>query len=173
MLPSVSALTRHVPHLSPRDRRGGPPVWTKPILLTCALLILGLLLPRGVSASHVTVFGSLTITKQGGGVLTTELVGLALIANPGLEKNITIQIPPFSFPVLVGGETEDAPEATSSSKLLTKNIDTTLVLTNTTSGTLSLTLTLRDAGGHVLSTTNPPSLAANASTVIMVSDLLP
>ncbi len=103
--------------------------------------------------------------------MTTELVGLALIANPGLEKNITTQIPPFTFPVLVDGETEDAPGATSS-KLLTKNVDTTLVLTNTTNGKLSLTLTLRDAGGNVLTTTNT-SLAPNASTVIMVSDLLP
>jgi hypothetical protein len=55
---------------------------------------------------------------------------------------------------------------------LKKNIETTLILTNATAGTLSLELTLRDDSGATLSTT-PLSLAAHASPVVLVSDLLP
>ena len=138
----------------------------------CATLILStflmvcLLLPPGVSAKSMTMVGSLEIT----GGLTTELVGFAVIANPGLEKAITVQIPPLTFPVFVDGEAED--EATSKSKLLTKNFDTTVVLTNTTGAALNLQLKLRDAGGTLLSTT-PVTLAAHATKVILVSDLLP
>jgi hypothetical protein len=57
-------------------------------------------------------------------------------------------------------------------KLLKKNVDTTLILTNTTAAALPIEVTLRDADGTVLSLTLE-SLAARATNVIFVSDLLP
>jgi hypothetical protein len=69
---------------------------TKGVFLLASLLILGLLAPTGASAKRVMAFGSLTITKSDGTALSTvspPLVGVAVLANPGLEKTISIPIP--------------------------------------------------------------------------------
>jgi len=147
---------------------------TKSLAFLFSLLMLTALLPVGASASPLTVVGSLTITGAGGAALTTQLVGIAMIANPGFEKNSTIQIPPFTLPVFVDGEAEDEEGSTSKSKLLKKNFDTTLALTNTTGASLVIELTLRDATGALLTPT-PVSmtLLSHATEVIFVSDLLP
>lgn len=146
---------------------------TKSLAFLFSLLML-IAFPVGVSASPLTIVGSLTITGDGGAALTTELVGVAMIANPGFEKNSTIQIPPFTLPVFVDGEAEDEEGSTSKSKLLKKNFDTTVVVTNTTGASLTIELTLRDAAGALLTPTPVPmTLAAHATKVIFVSDLLP
>ena len=133
-----------------------------------SLLVVTVLQPIGASAGSVSMVGSVTITGAGGVALTTQLTGFAVVANPGLEKGITIQVPPFTFPVFVEGENADG----SVGKLLKKNVDTTLVLTNTTAAALPIEVTLRDANGTVLSLTLE-SLAARATNVTFVSDLLP
>jgi hypothetical protein len=139
--------------------------------LVLASLALGLTLPTRASAARVTIVGSLTITGAGGAALTTELVGIALIANPGGEKSATIQIPPFVLPVVIDGE-DGGPGARG--KLLSKNLDTTLLLTNTTTASMTIELTVRDGDGTSL-TTSPAvvTLGPRATKVVVVSDLLP
>jgi hypothetical protein len=136
--------------------------------LIASLLILAALLSVPAAAASREMLGSLTITGPDGAALTTQLTGVAVIANPGFEKNITVQIPPFTFPVFVQGETTEE----SASRLLKKNFDTTLILTNTTAAPLVIELVLRDSSGSVLSST-VETLAAHASKVIFVSTLLP
>lgn len=143
---------------------------TKGAALLSALLITGLLLPVGVLATPLTVFGSLTITKADGTPLTTELVGFAAIANPGFEKTITQSIPPFTVPFFVDVDKEDS-SGSSGEKILKSRFDTTLVLTNTTADSLSITLTLRDDSGAPL-TTEDRTLDPHATVVIVLSELL-
>ncbi|MFN3476666.1 MAG: hypothetical protein ACK4Z6_03815 [Candidatus Methylomirabilales bacterium] len=143
---------------------------TKRATLLSALLLLGLLLPVGASATPLTVIGSLTITKADGTPLTTELVGFAVIANPGFEKTITQQIPPFTVPFFVDVDKEDS-SGSSGEKILKSRFDTTVVLTNTTPDSLNIKLTLRDDSGALL-TTEERTLDANATIVIVLSELL-
>lgn len=143
---------------------------TKRATLLSALLIIGLLLPVGVLATPLTVIGSLTITKPDGTPLTTELVGFAVTANPGLEKTITQQIPPFTVPFFVDVDLGE-PGPSGGKPVLNTRFDTMLVLTNTTSDSLSIKLTLRDDSGAPL-TTEERTLDANATIVIVLSELL-
>lgn len=151
---------------------------TKHMALLAGLLLFSLLLPPGVSAKTVTMLGSLTITKvvtAGPPIvetaLTTELVGIALIANPGLEKIITQQLPPFTVPVFVDVDADDVRES-SGPKILRKRVDTTLILTNTTDDPLEIHLTLRDPGGNTLGTQSR-TLGDHATLALSLSDLLP
>src|SRR5574337_828779 len=84
-------------------------------VLVAALLALTVgvaLFPASALAKRVVVFGSLTIAKctdvpcTGTTGLITEFTGLAFLANPGLEKVIASQIPPFTFPVFVNTDTD-------------------------------------------------------------------
>ena len=136
-----------------------------PSALLAAFLVLGLLLPQAASARAQTILGSLTIT----GVSPTDLVGIAVIHNPGFEKTITQQIPPLTVPVFVDVDKDD-----SSGGVLTSRFDTLVVLTNTTGNTLiNITLTLLDTDGNQLATMTINNLGAHASRTINVSDLLP
>lgn len=132
--------------------------------LPLALLVLGLLLSTEASAKTQTVLGSLKITGAG----PLELVGFALTHNPGFEKTITQQIPPFIVPVFVDVDKDDG-----NGQVLNSRFDTTVVLTNTTAVTLNLTLTILDASGTQTLATSNISLAANATTAITLSALLP
>lgn len=144
---------------------------TKHAALLSALLIIGLLLPVGVLATPLTVFGSLTITKADGVPLTTEVMGFAVIANSGFEKNITQQIPPFTAPFFVDVDVGEPSGPSRKRPVLQSRFDTTVVLTNTTAAPLNIELVLRDASGDLL-TTEAMTLEPHATAVIFLSELL-
>ena len=140
---------------------------TKAIVLVVALLMLGLLVPAGAWAAHVVALGSLTITGSGTTLSTAppDLVGVAVIANPGLEKTITIQIPPYTFPVFV-----DKDPSNSSSG----NFDTLLALTNVSGAPLTIKLTVHDTtGATVPLATDTFSIPVNGTLTVQLSTLLP
>ncbi len=136
--------------------------------LLAILLLLGLLLPHGASARTQTVLGSVTITGSGGSPLTTELVGIALGHNPGLEHIIALHIPPFTFPIFVDVDKEDMGE-----RVVNSRFEDTLVLTNTTGTSLTIVLTVRDASGMPVGSPTTKPLEAHATVLINLSTLLP
>ena len=149
---------------------------TKCIAFLAGLFLVGLLLPSGVAAKTVTTLGSLTITQIVGTgtaetALTTELVGMALIANPGFEMIIPQQLPPFTIPVFVDVDQEDTSES-SGRRILKKRFETTLILTNTTDTLLKIILTFRDPSGKQVGKTQK-TLDPHATLVLFLSDLLP
>jgi hypothetical protein len=133
------------------------------------LLLLGLLIPSGVGAKRpVSVFGRLSITDSQGLPLNPAappLLGFALIANPGLEKTVTIQIPPYTFPVVVNADLDDQGN--------NGNLDTVVVLTNVSGAPLSVRLTLLDASGTAIPLTNPVlGLALDQTVAVPLTSLL-
>jgi hypothetical protein len=138
----------------------------KSIAVFSAVLIIALMLPAGAMAKRVTGGGSLTITKASG-ALTTELVVTAVLTNPGLEKTVTQQLPlPGPLYVLPFAVNQDKSNPQQG------DLDTILLLTNTTGSSLSIILTLRALDGTVLAT-SPQTLSANQTLVLFISDLLP
>lgn len=120
---------------------------TRRATLISVVLLVNLLLPQNSSAKTQTVPGSLTITGAG----PTDLVGVVVTHNPGFEKTISQQIPPFTVPIFVDGDTDD-----------------------TTGGTLNLTLTILDASGTTTLATSMVSLPPpHATTAIDLSGPLP
>jgi hypothetical protein len=132
-----------------------------------SLLIVSGLVPASALARRVTAGGSVTITGPSG-PLTDQIVVTALMSNPGLEKTVTTQLPLpgplFVLPFFVNEEKNGAQP---------DDIDTLLLITNTTGAVLSITLTLRGTDGAILATSTPPSLVAHETRVIRLSDLLP
>jgi hypothetical protein len=148
---------------------------TKSLLMVAVLVVVTGLLAAPASAA--TLLRSVSVTKLVGAVesnLTAdppELVGTVVISNPGLEKTITQQLPPFTLPIVI-----DAEGSGNSLKVLKKNLDAVLLLTNP-SGTAAITVVIRvwDPDGAELT---PPggvsqTLAAHATKAIRISDLLP
>ena len=139
---------------------------TKSRLAIGALLIGALLCPTGVWAKRISTGGSLSITSDGG-PLTTQLVGMVLTTNPGLEKIIALQLPLpgplFVLPFFVNQD-KDSPQH--------GDLNTLLILTNTTGSPLSLTVTLRALDGGLLATAHP-HLGPFETRVIDVLDMLP
>jgi len=141
------------------------------VAVLLALTIGGMLFPAGASARRVSVFGSLTIAKCTDGMctgttgLTTEFNGLSITANSGLEKTITVQIPPFTFPVFVNKETESPGNG---------DLDTLLVLVNVSGSSQKIKLTLLDLNGNpVALTTDTFTVDANHTFTLSLSSLLP
>lgn len=141
------------------------------VAVLLALTIGGLLLPTSALARRVSVFGSLTIARctdvacTGTTGLTTEFNGVSVTTNPGLEKTITFQIPPFTFPVFVNKET-DSPGG--------GDLDTLLVLVNVSGSSQTIKLTLLDVDGNpVTLTTGIFTVDANHTLSLSLSSLLP
>jgi hypothetical protein len=132
-------------------------------LILVALLV-SLLLPQNSSAKSQTVLGSLTITGAG----PTDLVGVVVTHNPGFEKTISQQIPPYTVPIFVDADVDD-----TTGQVVNSRFETTVILTNTTGATLNLTLTIMDAGGTNTLATVPVTLLAHATTAIDLSGPLP
>jgi len=65
---------------------------TKRAALLVIPLLLGLLLPKGVSARTITALGSVSITHPDGSP-ATELVGVVVIHGPVFLQTITQQLP--------------------------------------------------------------------------------
>jgi hypothetical protein len=138
----------------------------KSIAVFSAVLIIALMFPAGAMAKRVTGGGSLTITKASG-ALTTELVVTAVLTNPGLEKTVAQQLPLpgplYVLPFFVNQDKSNPQQG---------DLDTILLLTNTTGSSLSIILTLRALDGTVLAV-SPQTLSANQTLVLFISDLLP
>ena len=140
---------------------------TKSVAVLATFFIISLLVPTGAWARRVNAGGSLTISSAAG-PLTTQLVVAAVTANPGLEKIIVQQLPLpgplYVLPFFVDKD-RDSPKQ--------GELDMILILTNTTSSVLSITLTLRSADGSVLVRSTPTPLMAHETRAFQVSDLLP
>lgn len=141
------------------------------VAVLLALTIGGMLVPVSALAKRVSAFGSLTIAKctdvacTGTTGLTTEFNGIAVTANRGLEKIITFQIPPFTFPVFVNKEKDDPGDS---------DLDTILVLVNVSGSSQEIKLTLRDVDGNpVTLTTGIFTVDANHTLNLFLSNLLP
>jgi len=140
---------------------------TRPVAVLATFLVISLLVPTGAWARRVTAGGSLTISAASG-PLTNQLVVAAVTANPGLEKTIVQQLPlpgPLYVLPFAVDKDKDSPKQ--------GDLDTILLLTNTTSAVLSITLTLRGLDGSVLAASTPPPLMAHETRTIQLSDLLP
>jgi hypothetical protein len=144
---------------------------TKAAVLGSLLLVLGLVLPSASWARREVVIGSLAVAKPGGVALTTELVGLAIIANPGWEKMIVQQLPPFTIPVVLDAERDDGPGLPGPARKLL-HTDTVVMLTNTTASALDIELTVRDGTGALL-VTQVHTLDPHSTRVLLLSDELP
>ncbi len=148
------------------------------VVLLVALVAVALSSPSAAPAHPVTVLGSVKITSDPAGTdLTGKLVGFAVIANPGLEKTISVPIPSFTLPVFIDGDKPDVDDdsaTTSGGKkpFLNKRLDTALALTNTSGGSLSILVTVRDADGATLGSESH-TLAANETVLVFISNLLP
>jgi hypothetical protein len=148
---------------------------TQRLLMIAFLMLLAGALVSPASAA--TLLGSVSLTKASGGVesdLTTDppdVVGTVVISNPGLEKTITQQLPPFTVPIVI-----DAEGSGPSLRVLRKNLDAVLLVTNP-SGTAAITVVIRvwDPDGAELTPTGGVSqtLGAHATKAIRLSDLLP
>ena len=134
-----------------------------------ALLILGLILPQGAMARRHTLLGSISLTKTGGVPLIDEVTGVAAISNPGLEKTISVPIPPYTLPVFVDQDEQDGSDSNSS--VTDRRFDTMVILTNTTGASLAVVITLRDAEGVILNTTTV-TLPAHGTRAVALSGLI-
>ena len=137
---------------------------TRRATLISVVLLASLLLPQNSSAKTQTVLGSLTITGAG----PTDLVGVVVTHNPGFEKTISQQIPPFTVPIFVDVDTND-----TTGDVVHSRFETTVILTNTTGGTLNLTLMILDASGVNTLATSMVNLPPHATTSIDLSGPLP
>jgi hypothetical protein len=144
----------------------------KALVVALALcLVGGLALPAPAPARPVTVLGSLTITGDGNVALANNAItGFAVIANPGLEKTIVQQLPPYTLPVFLDG---DGPDGSPSLRLLRRNLDTTVVLTNTTDAVLVIEITVRNAAGVILAGPRDLTFAAHETRTFQLADILP
>lgn len=123
----------------------------KGLALSTVFLLVGLLLPQGVSANKTEKFlGSLTIAGASSPICpapapVSDLFGIVVLSNPGLEKTIVNHIPPLVHPIFIDVDKKDSGE------VLEKRLDTHVVVTNSNTTTcLSFTMTIRDKNGAVL-----------------------
>ena len=135
-------------------------------VVTALVVAAALLLPQaGWAGSHI-VLGSLTVTNANGSPLNAgDVVGLALIANPGMEKAIAPQLPPYTVPVFIDVDTD------SRDRVVNSRFDRTVLLTNTTGSSLPVLLTVRDAEGATLGS-KTLTIAAQGTVAVMLSSLL-
>jgi hypothetical protein len=128
-----------------------------------ALLVGVLLVPGIAAARRGNVVGSLTIR---GDNLPNRLVGIAVVSNPGLEKTMVQQIPPFTVPVILDVEFDDS---SNGPRILNKNLDTNVVLTNVSTTPLTATLTLRDGDGNEIGSVDV-QIPGNGTRALSLAD---
>jgi len=131
----------------------------------------------GPASADTVLLGSVSVTKLVTGVegpLTADppdVVGTVVISNPGLEKTITQQLPPFTLPIVI-----EADGGGPSLKQLNKNLDAIMLLTNP-SATAAITVVIRVWGldGAQLTPAGGVSerLPAHGTKAVRLSDLLP
>lgn len=145
----------------------------KGLVLSTVFLLVGLLLPQGVRADKTEKFpGSLTIAGAPSPTCpapaaVSDLFGIVVLANPGLEKTITNHIPPLVHPIFFDVDKKDSGE------VLARRLDTFIAVTNSNTATcLSFTMTIRDANGMALAAP-AVTLAPRETRVIFLADLIP
>lgn len=139
---------------------------TKPSICLAAFLLLALLLPTGALAATHTILGSVTVTNGTFTAPPTDLVGVAIIHNPGFVKTSSQQLPPYTAPIFLDVDTSDA-----TGDVLNSRFETTLLLTNT-GAAKTIGLTILGAAGNQLAQTTV-NLGALATVLIELSSLLP
>ncbi len=137
--------------------------------------LVGLLLAFPAMAPAATFLGSVTITCTPSPCAAGAIVGFAVTANPGLEKTITQPLPPFAGAVTVPVITDSDEDSTGGGpRILRRNLDTVLVLTNTTGSGLTVQLTVRDAdGGDPPVGTGSVLIPAGGTRAVLLSTLVP
>ena len=134
--------------------------------IAVSILTMALLLPLPVFAGPHTVLGSLTLTKADDTALTNEVTGFAVLTKPGFDRNITQPIPPFTLPIFVDDDRDDA------GRILFFRFDTLVVLTNTTGGSVQIKLTVRNAAGDAILGSATRTLDPHATIVVALSSLM-
>ena len=141
---------------------------TRFVVVLSTLLVIGVLTPTGAWARRVTAGGSLALSAVPG-PLTTQLSVTAITSNPGQEKSIVQQLPLpgplYVLPFFVNQDT-DHPQS--------GDIDTVLLITNTTATALEVTLVLRSLDGSLLALRSlVPFLGPLETRVVPLSSFLP
>lgn|SRR5574341_1137439 len=139
---------------------------TKHSTWLAAFLLLALFLPTGASAATQTIVGSVTVTNADFTAPPTDLVGVAIIHNPGFEKTSSQQLPPFTAPIFLDVDTND-----TTGDVVHSRFETTLMLTNT-GGAKTIGLIIRGAEGNQLAQ-ETVNLGGFATVLINLSTLLP
>ena len=132
--------------------------------IASALLVAALLVPEVASARRTVVVGSLTIA---GVNIQNAIVAMAVVSNPGLEKTIVQQMPPFTVPVVVDADLDDVPKP----RVLGKNLDTTVIITNLIAAPVGVTLIVRDGDGQIIGTLDV-SIPGNGTRAVSLADAL-
>ncbi len=111
-----------------------------------------------------------------------SLIGFVVMGNPGFEKTTTYQfpIPPltsFTTPFFTDLEVEgEGMGGGSGRRVLTRNFDTTIVMTNTSSAGLNVSLTFFNQAGMPINGTDvtpiPVHIDPKGTQVRLVSALL-
>jgi hypothetical protein len=144
---------------------------TKLLVLGSTLAILAALSPVPASAKRITAAGSLAITLgTGAPILNGELVVTTVMSNPGLEKTVTQQAPlPGPIPIYVLPFFVDQEKGNSGPG----NLDTKVLLTNTTGQPLAIKITIRGPDGDQLpGSPHDLTLSPHATQVISLSDVI-
>lgn len=138
-------------------------------VLSLLALVAVLLVPTGASARRVVASGSLNILPGiPGGVLSGALVVTVLTVNTALDPAIKQGLPRrgglYVAPFFVNYETT-AP--------LAGDLDTILIMTNTTSASLPVVITVRANNGEILVSSLTQTLAGYETRNIRLSSILP
>ena len=136
------------------------------VVALLTLLMLGALTPQGAWARRVTAQGTIAIIAATG-ALTDQVVVTTLLANSGLEKTVVQQAPLpgalFVLPFFVDKD-RDTPNP--------GDLDTTVVIANTTAASVSVIVTVRDPDGTVLATSPTITIPARGMRSLQLSGLL-
>jgi hypothetical protein len=136
------------------------------VLSTLSVVAL-LLLPTGASARRVSASGSLTISPAVPASLANQLVATVLVANTSLDSAVKQGLPRrgglYVSPFFVNFETTNP---------LPTDLDTLVILTNTTATTLSIFITVRANNGDIIASV-PVTLTGNETRTIRLSNVLP
>lgn len=142
---------------------------TKLLVLGSTVAILAALTPVPASAKRITTAGSLAITlADGKEIKNGELVVTTVMSNPGLEKTVTQQAP-LPGPIYVLPFFVDQEKGNSGAG----NLDTKVLLTNTTDQPLAIKITIWGPGGApLLDEPYALTLPPHATEVMSLSELI-
>jgi hypothetical protein len=147
-------------------------------VMILAVALVPVILPMQALAQQEVMVGSIAFNAS-----ASSVIGLVSIANPGFEKTITYQFPsppstsfttPFFVDLDVGGaESESTP---GHGRVLNRNFDTTIVMTNTSLAGVTIDLTFFDQAGNPINGTDTTpihvTLGPKATKALFVSNLL-
>jgi hypothetical protein len=147
-------------------------------VMILAATLVPVILPTQALARQEVMVGSIAYSAS-----APSVIGLVSMANPGFEKTITYQFPsppstsfttPFFLDLDVEGE--DAESTPRHGRVLNRNFDTTVVMTNTSLAGVTIDLTFFDQAGNPINGTDTTpihvALGPKATTALFVSNLL-